>query len=203
MSLYSTYVESLPAGLDSYPACQSKASALMMLLDRAPERAIEALPPPMAALAAAPPPVSAWVPEVHLNAMSHALCDAFPNEAAYLGWAREGMNEVLGGPMYRIALALAHPAQLVKGGRRRWAALRKGTQRELIAMYRNGSRGRITAPTNLYDELHARILAESFEVVLKLSRAADPIVEVVEWSPESVVTQARWDRSERLGEELE
>jgi len=109
------YLESLPAGLGSYPHCQTKASLVRSALHGLDQDALLAvsLPPELESFVRDPPPLGLWVPAVLSDAMFHACCDVFySTEAAMLKWTYDRTVDLAKNPLYRGLLKAV--------GARRW-----------------------------------------------------------------------------------
>lgn len=195
------YLDSLPAGLDSYPDATVKGSLVRALVERVPPAVLESdLPPEIRRLYDEPPLVSDWVPEVRLTAMAKVARDlAFDSDEGLQGFVREGLTEVFGGPLYRIVFALVSPTRLAKSGTKRWSAIVRGTKRELLEINENGNLGVIRYEPHLYDESICRLVLEALMVAYGLSRAPNPQGHLLEWTPTSAKLEVIYDRSRPRG----
>ena len=198
------YLDSLPAGLESYPEVQIKGSMARGMIELQPKNfELAALPPQLRPLFENPPLVSQWVPEVHLIAMCCAMREAFfESDEAYLQWVRQGLRQIFAGPLYRMVFALFSPTRLVKSSTRRWGAIRRGTQRELVELNVNGNLGRVRYPPRLYNDLYAKVLLEGLLTAYQLSRAPNPIGEVLEVAEHSTLLEIIYNRARPRGEPL-
>jgi len=191
------YVDSLPRGLESYPECRVKASMACALLDDPPPAlSLSKLPAPLRALVEPAPLASAWLPEAQSIALMIAVRElAFSDDAGYLQWAHEVLGDLFSGPLYRMIFALMSPDRLARGGSKRWQAMHQGTSRELVDLGANGHLGRICYPRNLYCRLFIELNVQAFSAVYSLSRARDPAVRVVNWTPTESVLEVVYDQA--------
>lgn len=198
------YVESLPAGLDAYPETVIKGSMARGMIELRPENFDAArLPAPIKALFDNPPLVSDWFPEAKLVAMSCAMREGFfESDEQYIAWVRQGLHKVFSGPLYRVVFALISPTRLVKSSTRRWGALRRGTQRELVELNENGNLGRVRYPAGLYNELYAQVVLAGLLAIYSLSRAPNPLGSVLEVSEHSTLLEVIYDRDRPRGPAL-
>ena len=113
-------------------------------------------------LVLAPPPVSCWVPEVHINVVHLAVLDqCFDEDWPWHAWTGRLLDEMMNSPLYRMLFTLMSPRRLTQGGDRRWAAVRRGVQRETLDATEGGFLARFSFPQGLFDRrlAHAQALA--------------------------------------------
>jgi hypothetical protein len=201
LPMTSAFLERLPTGWDSYPEVRVKGSIVRGVIEHEPPGyELERVPEPLRSLLANPPLVSDWLPETHLVTLTLAFRDIFfQTDAAYLDWAEETLGSTLRGPLYRILFALISPGRLARSGAKRWGALRVGTSREHIELNENGNLGRIHYPAELYDPFFLETLLRGMTAVYRLSKAADPKIQVLEWTPESALIEVLYDQSQPRG----
>lgn len=97
------YLDRLPAGLGSYPHCETKASLALSALEGLDvERLLETdLPEELESFIREPPPLGLWIPAVFNDAIFHACCDVFfPTDAALLRWCYDRTVGLATHPLY-------------------------------------------------------------------------------------------------------
>jgi hypothetical protein len=112
------YVESLPDGLDSYPALRVKGAVVhAFLLDPLhPPTTGQGLPKVLDELSSAMPSVNDWIPFVHLSALHAAAYDsvfADLGRPAYEDWCYERDLRMLRAPAFRKVFAVEAPELLL------------------------------------------------------------------------------------------
>ncbi len=115
----SRYLRGLPDGLDSYPEVQIKGSTARAVIENLPAHAnIDDVPEEVRSMLTNPPPVSAWIPEVHMIALVHAMRDLwFTSEEEQLAWVHENIARLFGGRFYRVLFGLISPMRLAKSSK--------------------------------------------------------------------------------------
>lgn len=198
------YVESIPEGLDSYPDAQIKGSLARAMVELQPANFdASRLPPPIRALFDSPPLVSDWYPECRVVAMNMAMREAFfDTDEAYLAWVRDGLDEMMSGPLYRVVFKLVSPTRLARGAARRWGAFRRGTQREVMELNENGNLGRAMYPEGLYTQLYGECLLAGLLAAYALSRAKNPTGKVTQISNTCTEIEIIYDRDKARGPAL-
>jgi hypothetical protein len=122
------WLAGLPRGLDSYPECLVKGSLLRRLVkSQSLQPHLPLLPPELLGWFESPPLVSAWVPEVHLFAMLHALRDLVYEEHALHTFVSAGIERMISSPLYKIMFLVVTPKRLLQGIGRRWDQFHRGT----------------------------------------------------------------------------
>jgi hypothetical protein len=195
------YIDGLPDGLDSYPEVTIKGSMARGMIELQPDNfALSRLPISLQPLFVELPLVSQWMPEVKLIAMCCAVREAFfDDDDTYLNWVRGGLRSIFSSPLYRIAFAVVSPTRLVKSATKRWGAIRQGTEREIVELNENGNLGRVRHPPGLYNDLYARVLLAGLLAIYGLSRAPNPIGEVLEVSTHATLIEILYDASRPRG----
>ena len=201
---YEAYLASLPQGLDSYPHCVSKGSIVRIFAHGLPKEVVSNLPDAVRGNVAEPPQMSEWFPFVRIAAITHAVQDQMflHDDEGLRMWFAEGMQSVLSNSMYSVLIALVSPARLLRTGDKRWTAFHRGLERETLAVYENGARGKISYPPHLVDEILAEGIIQAFERALALSRAPNPVVVLKEWTPEYFVSESLFDQSKPRGAQI-
>ena len=122
------WLEGLPQGLDSYPECQVKGSLLRRLVkSQSLQPHLSLLPSELLEWFRTPPLVSAWVPEVHMFAMLHALRDLVYDEPTLHAFVSSGIQRMISSPLYKIMFLVVTPTRLLYGIGRRWDQFHRGT----------------------------------------------------------------------------
>ena len=204
-SHYDAYVASLPDGLDSYPDCVVKGSVVRVFGDRLEPEVLDNLPAEVRELSRNPPQMNEWVPFAKVAGLAHGVRDQvfIGDDDGLRVWFAGGMESVLSSPMYRILLSLTSPVRIARTSERRWSAFNRGVTRKCLAVFENGARGEVRYPPYLIDELLAEAFVQSFERALALSRARNPVVQLVEWTPEYFISEGLFDQVKPRGAQLE
>jgi hypothetical protein len=153
--------------VDSYPGCQVKGSLLRRLVkSQMLQPHADALPEPVRAWFEAPPLVSAWVPEVHLFTLLHALRDHVYDDAQLDDFVSAGIQRMISSPLYQIMFLVVTPKRLLHGIGRRWDQFHRGTSLEV-----GGDRGAtidaiVTHPANMYSPTIHHVTAASFRTAV-------------------------------------
>ncbi len=161
------WLERLPNGVDSFPDCQVKGSLLRRLVkSQMLQPHADTLPDPVRAWFAVPPLPSAWVPELHLFALLHALRDHVYDDAALAEFVSSGIHRMLSSPMYKLMFLVVSPKRLLQGIGRRWDQFHQGTVLEV-----GGDRGAtidavVTHPPNMYSSTIHHVTAASFRTAV-------------------------------------
>lgn len=188
------YVEALPEGLDSYPQTLLKGSACGAILQNLPEIDLAVIPDELRGMLENPPPVSVWIPEIPVAALIHTLCEShFTDDEAFLAWAEAGFANYFGSALYRILFAVLSPVRLARGADKKWGALRQGSRREMIEATETYNRGRIVYPPHAFSRLYVEMLCRGFVAAYRLSRAKNPAVRLLSWSPTESTLEIVYD----------
>lgn len=167
------YLARLPAGLGGFPAAAAKGSLVRGALEGQPlDKVAAVLPGPLAARVSDPPMGSEWIPETHLVAIVHAVCDVRGFGPAEVGeWARAWIRDVFEGPSYRILMAAPSPASALRSAGLRWGAFHRGSELAMEGIADDGVRLALKFPPRLFDPAFLSVLAQSFAAALEMSRA--------------------------------
>lgn len=190
------FVEALPHGLDSYPDALAKAAILRHALSdvRLPEP--DALPPALARLITDRPALTAWVPEVHFNAMMLAIYDcefaANGGLARYERWAHERNRKLLRSPLYRILFLVVSPDRLLRGAEKRWSAFRRGTTLHVVEHTDTSAKLTFHYPPKLQTELSMLGLAIALRAALETAGAKHVVVTAGQLGDEQTDVHLRW-----------
>jgi hypothetical protein len=198
------YVAGLPGGLDAHPGALAKGALVRNLLEDVQLPALlPVLPEPLRRLAAEPPVGSEWIPEAHFAALVLAVADARGlTDAQLLAWTRERNLRLFQSPAYRILMAVAGPAQLLRFAGARWANWHRGTTLEVDGIADDGVRASVRFPHGLFDRALLEVYAEAFTAALELANAAEPRVAVTAQEPGLARFHASWAervRAETIG----
>lgn len=191
------YLRQLPDGYESYPEVKVKASTIVEMAKTLPsDFPLAEIDGPLGELLRRPPPVSSWLPEVHACCLSLAVRDVgFPDDETYLAWIEQSFVDFWQSSLYRMLMAVASPASLARGAGKRWAALRKGSERRMIEMHPNGNLARVDYPEHLVTRLYVASTVRGIEVAYRMSRAKDPRTTIEEFTPTYYVTRTLYDRA--------
>jgi hypothetical protein len=186
------YVASLPNKLDSYPELRQKASLYMNFWDTSPTKGVVELLPPVLAELVSRRVASAWIPEVHFNALCLAVCDInFTNDDAFVQHFLDVNRKLMSSPMYKLVMWVASPTMLLSGAKRRWGLVHDGLVLETV--FGEGTCTiRMAYPNNLTPRLIARAYGTALQAALEASSPKELSVTLSSWSPTEVVYDARW-----------
>ena len=184
------YLGALPAGIHSYPECQSRAGLLGSVLARESRR--EAAPEPFVE-ALLRPATTPWVPEVRFNAALLAIADAESmSDAQHLRWARATNGQLYHGLLYRALMAMFSPAVLLERAASRWDSFHRGSRLEVTGTHAGEARAVLTFPARLYTRLLLGGCGEAFAAAFEHSRGRDVTVELLEATEISGLFRCRW-----------
>jgi len=124
-----TYLNRLPAGLESYPNMTIKGAIFRQFLKGVDVDLLRAaLPPRLLSLVDNPPPANVWMPEVQSNAVFTVVAEVcFADEDAFMQYAYENNKEVLESPLYALLIRMLSPSRVVKLAAKAWGQMHKGT----------------------------------------------------------------------------
>jgi hypothetical protein len=188
------YLASLPSGVDSYPECQQKASVFHEFL-----RDIELaplgpnVPPAIVALVESPPPSTAWLPEVHANAVFLAArARAFADDEAFVRHAYRVNVILLQSPVYAILFRFISPERVLRGATSRWAHFHRGMELVIDRIETGRATVRLVFPPGLMPPLLGRCYATAFRAAIEAAGGLNTIVELVAFDAVSFECRARW-----------
>ncbi|HEY3450514.1 MAG TPA: hypothetical protein VGK67_29430 [Myxococcales bacterium] len=189
-----SYLEHLPQGLESHPACETRGSVPRAMLE---ERPVGELPPgdlpaPLHALLLAPPLRTAWIPEAHGSALTHLIADVHRlQEPDYLQFV-EKVTLRINGSMFTMLMSIISPQMLLSAASSRWSTTHRGSTLTAERSGSNGTRLVLGFPDALFSELGLKLWANVFRVTLEHSRAKGAEVVVAEASRTRGVYECSW-----------
>ena len=157
------WLAGLPFGLDSYPECQVKGSLLRRLVkSQTLQPHAPRLPAELCTWLEAPPLVSAWVPEVHLFAMLHAVRDLVYDEPELHAFVSSGIERMISSPIYRIMFLVVTPKRLLHGIGRRWDQFHRGSTMTVMRDAGSTIDVCVEHPPDLYSATIRGLIAATF-----------------------------------------
>jgi len=189
-----SYLESLPAGLASYPDCQARASLCVSLIEGMPSLppTPDQVPEPMATYLARMPK-GLWLPEVHVMAVSLTIADHFGmDDAAYLAWLEEVNRKYFSSLVLRVLMGFVSPAELAPRAPARWAAIHRGSTLTSEVIRPGEGRIELEFPPGLFAPILLQQFTAVFQAAFRHSRAKQAEVALVEASSTRGVYEARW-----------
>lgn len=182
------YLDSLPAGLHSYPQCQARAAILQTFVEVGPKLGADA--DPFIARLLLPPP-RGFVTEVVQNAGFLAIADgAGMTERQYLDFCHAGNRALFTGLLYRALMSLFSPATLLERAPARWESFHPGTR--LTISGDGPSVARLTFPPYLYSPLLLRGVGQAFAVAVEMARGREASVELTAYEATEGTFLATW-----------
>jgi hypothetical protein len=185
------YLAALPAGLDSYPECQTRGT-LAAEFAADVSRGARDLPHEVAQLFAAQP--ATWIPEAQLAATILAVADhAGRGDDEHAEWVREKNRAVFRGVVYRSLMAFFTPAGLLEKASSRWESFHRGTALGVERLADRHVRARLEFPPHLVSgPLLPRAYGAAMQAALEHSRAKTATLEVEDVGATWVTYRARW-----------
>lgn len=191
---FATYIEALPNGLASYPAYTQKAAVYRRVLAEfgaVPD--LTALPEELRTLVSEPLPVSAWMPEVEVNALYLALADVHGmSDTEFIDGFYAVNRAVLSSPLYRVLFFVLAPERLVRGAATRWGSFHQGIVLAIKAGPRQAT-VRMEYPASLMPELLARAYVTAFQAAVELAGGRNVSFVVGEYTPTHTIFDGSWD----------
>lgn len=181
------YLASLPHGIDSYPDCVQKGSVSKEFLRFMPSAGLAGrVPKPVENLILRPPAPSAWVPEVHVEALFLSVLDAhFGDDTEFLTRSYVANKELLTGPLYRVLMLVASPLYLVKNAESRWKTFHRGVNllTDALPTEKTGTaRFHLEYPKLLLPEVLAKSYTTAFRAGLEAAGGREVKAEVAQWA---------------------
>jgi hypothetical protein len=174
------YINSLPAGLDSYPDCAVKADVHEDLANEFPDLKNYDLPEIMKQYVNGEHP-SEWLPETVGNGLLLAVRDAFFNsDDAFLNWATTKTINLFNKPVYRLMMHVFSTSLIIMGAAKRWGNFHQGSSLHVKPVKKIEGRSKtvatLTYPPHLFSGLIIPQVANVYLAVLKTNNAEDPQV---------------------------
>ncbi len=192
--LMSAYLDSLPRGLDSYPAHVQKAGVFRQLLGTQLKPHAAALPGVLRALVETPPPVGSWVPEVHTAAVFVAMRDVMPDDQAFQDHMYRMNRALLDGVLYGFLFRLITPRRILDGARSRWTQLHRGITLEVLhGAQENHSSVCMRFPGGLIPEILLESYCGAFRAALEVAGGKNVKAQLVESTPVMARYSATWE----------
>jgi hypothetical protein len=188
------YIGHLPAGLDSYPNCKSKAILVRTAIEGLDVSTLpEGLPNVVAELIQRPPAQGLWMPAVHSDAVFFAIADRFyPSRKAVYDWTRERTMSGVRSPTYRALTRVAGPWVLMKMASASHGLFQKGTYLRAASDGRKSLRLTMTHPPYLHFGLNHYSNVPMFQVLIEVAGGRDVEVRMPVSEPEQAVYLASW-----------
>ena len=191
-----SYLESLPQGIDSYPDCVQKASVSREFLRFLPTTGLGALPAQVEALIKRPPPPSAWIPEAHVAALFLSVIDAhYPDPQQFVERAYVANKELLVGPLYRVLMLVASPLFLAKNAQARWGTFHRGVTMvtDSLPTEKTGTASfHLAYPPYLITQLLCASFGTAFRAAVEAAGGREVSTTVVRWQPEACHFELTW-----------
>lgn len=192
------YLERLPDGLASYPACLTKVALMRDLLESRPlEADADDVPDGLRPMLANPPPVSSWIPGVHFVAAALAIYARYfgANDlTGYADWICTRNMALFRKPLYRVLIALLSPERLLIGTSKRWNAFHLGTTLSLAEHTQGSARLRIEFPAYLYGAEILHGMSAGLRAAVIVAGGRNVAIGVEEATPTSAEYWLRWGR---------
>ena len=98
-------------------------------------------------------------------------------------WSFDVAGAVFAKPVYRMLMYVLSPTLVLMGSTKRWSAFRRGST---LTSRIDGNRGsaELRFPKNLFPPIVLRGFGHAFRASLVAARANDPVIELVEATPE-------------------
>jgi hypothetical protein len=150
------YLARLPDGVDSYPDQVAKAAMYVDALgDRPLDVAAGDVPGPLLSLIRDPVAPTAWIPEVHMNAIFYAIADDHYGDRhvdEFVEWTFERNLHLLRSAWFRWVFSVLKPEWILRGVERRWSQFRRGTELRLTETRSGQCRMKLIYRPYLHDE---------------------------------------------------
>lgn len=187
------YIKRLPAGLDSYPECQSKGSIIRSTLDgHDGEELLKGLPEELAVYVRTPPSVGEWTSNVHNGALFLAVCDLFyPEQSQMEAWTRE-RTKTMGTGLYRGLMHIGGPRIFFRVSKSMQGLFQRGVDVSPKFEGANRMLNTLTFPPHLRS--HYMLLANvpMYEELATLTGVKDAKATLEEWDATSAVYAVHW-----------
>lgn len=189
----SRYLKELPAGLASYPECESKGTLFRTALqgnafdpswNELPEALLEAL--------RHPPLPTQWVPSVLADAAFFVVCDTYyPTAEAMLRWTYTRTMKVADSATYRVLTRVAGLRNFLRGAVKVHGLFQRGTH-VTVELGQNEAHIVLSHPPYLHLGFNHLSNEASFAAALESAGARESSVEMTESKPDYATYVARW-----------
>ncbi|MEM9191758.1 MAG: hypothetical protein AAGF12_21480 [Myxococcota bacterium] len=188
------YLDTLPAGLDSYPECETKGVILRGAIDGHPLDEVAAgLPEELRSALDQPPPGGVWIPAVLSDCAFHAVCDRYyPTESAMIEWTYSRTKSVATNRLYRGLFRVAGPAAfLALAERLHNQMFQRGTILK-VKLERQLAEFRLGHPPRLHSRLNHLSNVPLLHAVIELAGGQSVRVDMKETGDQGALYIARW-----------
>jgi hypothetical protein len=188
------YIDQLPDGLDSHPACQAKVSIHRVVYTFA-QRPLHGLPPVLQAHLDDSVPAEKWIPQCHTLALIIAIVEArqlAPEDEAK--WIRSAASLLFSTPMYKLLMWAISPRLMIKGADIRWSAFFRGSSLRSTLFGEREAELELHAPVGLFDETLACIFTDVLRSALTYAEydSSTAQLDFVEFEPGCIRYAASW-----------
>ncbi len=174
------YLDSLPAGVGSYPDYVQKASVYRQSIKEMPsDGLVGRVPEPVERLLVQPMPVTAWVPEVHATALYLAIADVhLPDEREFLARKLDANRKIFRSPLYRVLMMVVSPTVALRNSGAKWRTFHRGITLATRQLEPRRAEARMTFPPRLVPELLVRTYGLVFQATAEAAGGKDVDVQV-------------------------
>ena len=168
---YRTYLGLLPDGIDSYPHCQTKNSAMRILTNRLSaledKSFLDDLPPQVRALIEAPPEYSAWVPSVHYVLLLAAYLDHETELELKMGeWYYSDQLSLLANKIYAPLFKVMNPEIILRGAKSRFSNFHTSVDVSVERWAKEQFSIRLDFPNHLLPDWRLELIGEGIRAAL-------------------------------------
>ena len=187
------YIAALPDGLNSHAGFQIKAGFSRSLLEELPAPP-RGLPGAVGELVEHPPMISAWIPEVHHQALILGVVERLydGDQDAFLELMLRMQRRLLGRKIYAPLLQLFDPGRLLKQAAKRWTNFHRGAKLTVGQAGDQEVRVDISHPPGLFSTPGRHALAGGFRAAIEAGRTHEAEVDVVDAGTECTQFRLRW-----------
>ncbi|MEZ4222352.1 MAG: hypothetical protein R3B13_15550 [Polyangiaceae bacterium] len=187
------YIRLLPEGLNSYPDCQIKASIYRTYLaDGTVPIQAAALPRELADLVNEPRAMTQWIPAVHSLAITIAYRDLCGDDETFAAFVAQRARRMYSSKAYRVLMAAASPAQLIRLSSVRWHRFHRGFELEVFGVSARSAQIQIEFPEHLYLPDHLVGMAAAMSSAVELSGGRDVRSAIGATTPTRAVIELFW-----------
>lgn len=188
------YLQSLPAGIDSYPECQTRGIIVRSAVkEHAPKPAWSTLPLQLRELIHDPPLPTTWVPAVLSDAMFCVLVDTYyPTKQAIFTWNHDRTSRLSRSTAYRMLTRATSLRTFLRSAARVHEYFQRGTNMRVELHEKTGGTFWLEHPPYLHCELNHYSNEAVFQAVLETAGVSEPLVRLVEVTPRHGKYEAQW-----------